>query len=71
MNFCANAKYKNKQKKGTGTKFHTVGFEWSWHEQVQFNTDLLKPRNQNLYTNEWLYYGHIKLKGINERWEDY
>ncbi len=43
--------------------FLKIEFKWSWHEQVQFNTDLLEYEAHNLYTNGRL--DAKVFKGIN------
>jgi hypothetical protein len=32
--------------------FRSIGFKWSWHVQVQLNTDLLRQREEYLYMNK-------------------
>ncbi len=40
------------QPKNDRKRFRAVGFKWRWHKQVQFNTDLLEHKADNLYTND-------------------
>ncbi len=51
--------------------FHAIGFKWSWHTQVQFDTDLFNIRAEYLYT-KWRARSHVnlkvKLKGGNQLW---